>query len=355
MIFELRMKLCQSHVNRNEFDEALTLLGQLHKSCQTPDGQDDRKTKGSELLEIYALELRINGARGDSVRMKELFEKTKDLTSAVTDPRVQSVIKECWGVMYGDEGSWSKAKVQFYDAFRFYDEIGQAIKAKQCLKYVVVANMLSGSNTNPFDSRDAQAYAKEKDIEVIQLLNKAYDTRNVPDFNKALDEINKQGDKFLRMPLVFFKNSVLAAAVSVLRSLFSSLLSFRAFLFSLLSLHFLMSVFPLFSSFLTALSERHLESMIADFQARAIVTMIKSYRRIKLESLARVLRITTERVEEILIPLILDNQVVGKIDQVKGVLDLTSSSGGSGKKFTAIENWSSSLTGLVTNLNQPSA
>lgn len=70
------------------------VLGQLLASCQTASGQDDKKNKGSELLEIYALQIQISSKRGDSLKMKELYDKTKDLTAAVKDPRSQSVIRE---------------------------------------------------------------------------------------------------------------------------------------------------------------------------------------------------------------------------------------------------------------------
>jgi len=72
------------------------VLSQLLQSCQT-NGQDDKKNKGSELLEIYALQIQISSKRGDSLKMKELYDKTKDLTAAVKDPRSQSVIRESVG------------------------------------------------------------------------------------------------------------------------------------------------------------------------------------------------------------------------------------------------------------------
>ena len=59
--------------------------------------------------------------------------------------------------MYGNQGDWSKAYTEFFKAFGFYQDIGQRDKAKQCLKYVVIANMLAGGIANPFDAREAKA------------------------------------------------------------------------------------------------------------------------------------------------------------------------------------------------------
>jgi len=156
MIFDINMKLCKLYVDRKMYAEASKVLARLHKSCQTPDGHDDKKEKGSELLEIYALEVKMSMAQHNSLKQKELYEKTKDLTAGVKDPRSQSIIRECWGQMFGDDGQWQRAYAEFYSAFTNYQEIGNAHRAKQCLKYVIVANMLSGGEQNPFDAREAK-------------------------------------------------------------------------------------------------------------------------------------------------------------------------------------------------------
>ena len=77
-------------------------------------------------------------------------------------------------------------------------EIGNRDKAKQCLKYVVVANMLSGGLSNPFDAREAKVYQNEADIAIIGTLRAAYEKCDVDAFGKALEDINNQGDKFIR-------------------------------------------------------------------------------------------------------------------------------------------------------------
>jgi len=240
----------------------------------------------------------ISAAQGDNVRLKELFEKTKDLTAAVKDPRSQSIIRECWGMMFGDEGQWQRAKAEFFSAFVSYDEIGNAVKAKQCLKYVVVSNMLSGSDANPFDDRAAKVYENDKEIALIGQLRTSFEKCDVNAFNRALDEINRAKDHFI---------------------------------------------------------QKHLESMVNDFQARSIISMIKSYRRIRITHLADQLRVAPARVEEILIHLILDGSVQGKIDQVKGMLDLTQRTGGGAKKYGALDVWAGTLATLANNLPQPAS
>jgi len=83
--------------------------------------------------------------------------------------------------------------------------------------------------------------------------------------------------------------------------------------------------------------------------------MIKSYRRIRITHLADQLRVAPARVEEILIHLILDGSVQGKIDQVKGMLDLTQRTGGGAKKYGALDVWAGTLATLANNLPQPAS
>lgn len=87
--------------------------------------------------------------------------------------------------------------------------------------------------------------------------------------------------------------------------------------------------------------------MILDFHRRATLQTIKSYRRLKLAFLAHRLRVTPALVEQILVQLILDGEIAGKIDQVTGVLDLTQRTGGAAKKYAAIHQWTNTLRTLT--------
>jgi len=290
MRFNVQMKLCKTYMEQNNLDKAQEVLNALLASCQTPQGTDDRKGKGGELLEIYALQIVISSRRGDSLKMKELYDKTKDLTAAVKDPRSQSVIRECWGIMFGDEGQWSRSYAEFYSAFTHYQEIGNRDKAKKCLAYVVVSNMLAGGEQNVFDAREAKVYQNEPDIAAIVQLRAAYEKCDVDAFGKCMDEINKSQDKFM----------------------------------------------------LT-----HLDSMILDFRRRAVLQTLKSYRRLKISFLAARLKVAPEQLETLLVQLILDGEIAGKIDQLQGVLDLTQRTGGAAKKYAAITQWTNTLKHLT--------
>jgi COP9 signalosome complex subunit 2 len=88
------------------------------------------------------------------------------------------VIKECGGKMWMGEsttkhlplsgyrraltnlscsGQWNRASEDFFESFRNYDEAGSPQRI-QVLKYLVLANMLTGSEVNPFDSQETKPF-----------------------------------------------------------------------------------------------------------------------------------------------------------------------------------------------------
>ena len=56
---------------------------------------------------------------------------------------------------YPSIGQWNKASEDFFESFRNYDEAGSPQRI-QVLKYLVLANMLTGSEVNPFDSQETK-------------------------------------------------------------------------------------------------------------------------------------------------------------------------------------------------------
>jgi len=297
MAFDIQMRQAIALVSQAEFAKATALLNKLHKLCMLPDGSDDKEKKASELIDIYALEMRMAGDQLDNEKIKQLYEKTKVLTADVRNPKSQSIIQECWGKMWGDDGQWGKAYADFYLAFTTYLEAGMNDKAKQCLTYVIVSNMLSGGEQNPFDAREAQSFQKDGDMQPVIKLRKSKQKRDVKGFQKALSDFEKQwGDKWLK---------------------------------------------------------KHMESMIADFHKVFILKFVKPYEKLKIAFLSHALEIDFERVEWYLVQMILDGDIIGKVDQVNGILDLKQSGVGGVKKYHAMQTWAGVLDTLARNLPQP--
>ena len=67
--FKTNTKLGKLYFEREEFSKLQKILKQLRVSCQTDDGEDDLK-KGTQLLEIYALEIQMYTAQKNNKKLK---------------------------------------------------------------------------------------------------------------------------------------------------------------------------------------------------------------------------------------------------------------------------------------------
>ncbi|KAG5871203.1 hypothetical protein JTB14_019299 [Gonioctena quinquepunctata] len=196
--FKTNTKLGKLYYDRNDFNKLAKILKQLHQSCQTDDGEDDLK-KGTQLLEIYALEIQMYIAQKNNKKLKTLYEQSLHIKSAIPHPLIMGVIRECGGKMHLREGEFEKAHTDFFEAFKNYDESGSP-RRTTCLKYLVLANMLMKSGINPFDSQEAKPYKNDPEILAMTNLVNAYQNNDINDFEYILKQ-NRQNimdDPFIR-------------------------------------------------------------------------------------------------------------------------------------------------------------
>lgn len=106
--FKTNTKLGKLYFDRNDFGKLQKILKQLHQSCQTDDGEDDLK-KGTQLLEIYALEIQMYTVQKNNKKLKALYEQSLHIKSAIPHPLIMGVIRECGGKMHLREGEFEKA------------------------------------------------------------------------------------------------------------------------------------------------------------------------------------------------------------------------------------------------------
>uniref|UniRef100_A0A2K5WA31 COP9 signalosome complex subunit 2 n=1 Tax=Macaca fascicularis TaxID=9541 RepID=A0A2K5WA31_MACFA len=144
--FKTNTKLGKLYLEREEYGKLQKILRQLHQSCQTDDGEDDLK-KGTQLLEIYALEIQMYTAQKNNKKLKALYEQSLHIKSAIPHPLIMGVIRECGGKMHLREGEFEKAHTDFFEAFKNYDESGSP-RRTTCLKYLVLANIYLEINNN---------------------------------------------------------------------------------------------------------------------------------------------------------------------------------------------------------------
>jgi COP9 signalosome complex subunit 2 len=109
------------------------------------------------------------------------------------------LIRECGGKMHMYEQAWDAAQTDFFEAFKNYDESGSPQRI-QCLKYLVLANMLMESEINPFESQETKPYANDPQIIVLTNLVSAFQRKDLKEFEGILkkNRTSIMGDLFMR-------------------------------------------------------------------------------------------------------------------------------------------------------------
>ncbi|XP_031443498.1 COP9 signalosome complex subunit 2 isoform X2 [Phasianus colchicus] len=286
--FKTNTKLGKLYLEREEYGKLQKILRQLHQSCQTDDGEDDLK-KGTQLLEIYALEIQMYTAQKNNKKLKALYEQSLHIKSAIPHPLIMGVIRECGGKMHLREGEFEKAHTDFFEAFKNYDESGSP-RRTTCLKYLVLANMLMKSGINPFDSQEAKPYKNDPEILAMTNLVSAYQNNDITEFEKILktNHSNIMDDPFIR---------------------------------------------------------EHIEELLRNIRTQVLIKLIKPYTRIHIPFISKELNIDVADVESLLVQCILDNTIHGRIDQVNQLLELDHQKRG-GARYTALDKWTNQLNSL---------
>jgi len=152
------------------------------------------------------------------------------------------------------------------------------------------------SDINPFDSQEAKPYKNDPEILAMTNLVSAYQNNDINEFERILksNKASIMDDPFIR---------------------------------------------------------EHIEELLRNIRTQVMIKLIRPYTRIHMPYLARELNIDVVEVENLLVQCILDNTIRGKIDQVKGVLELDkecSVSGGASGRYGALEKWTHQLSTLHT-------
>ncbi|KAK9728066.1 COP9/signalosome complex subunit Csn2 [Basidiobolus ranarum] len=282
------LKLAKLWLDRQEYNRLAKILRQLHTSCQRDDGTDDQR-KGTQLLEIFALEIQMYTQTKNNNKLKALYQQCLHVKSAIPHPRIMGVIRECGGKMHMSEKEWEKAQTDFFESFRNYDEAGSPQRI-QVLKYLVLANMLTDSQINPFDSQETKPYKNDPQIVAMTNLVSAYQHKEIHEFEKILRENRStiMDDPFIRT---------------------------------------------------------YIDDVLRNIRTQVLINLIKPYTRIEIPFISKQLNIPEQDVEDLLVALILDNRISGRIDQINQRLELYRESSDT-LRYTSIEKWSNNVESL---------
>lgn len=244
------------------------------------DGGTGNSSSNTQSIEIYALQIQLYSRQKDNKKLREVFNKAMAVRGGIPHPRTLASIQELGGKMHMQAKEYEAAGKTFFQAFKSYDEAGDQSRLR-CLKYLVLASMLHASSINPFDSQEARPYRDDPEIAAMTNLVHAFQNNEIHKFEKILKQ-NKQrimGDEFIR---------------------------------------------------------EHVEDLLRTIRTQVLRRVVKPYTRISLEAISRELNnIPVEDVENLLVGLILDGSLDGRIDQVSGVLLKKAEQGGGSSNTSA--------------------
>ncbi|KAF0485588.1 PCI-domain-containing protein [Gigaspora margarita] len=282
------LKLAKLWLDRKEYNRLNKILRQLHLSCQRDDGTDDQR-KGTHLLEIFALEIQMYTETKNNKKLKALYQQCLHVKSAIPHPRIMGVIRECGGKMHMGEKEWDKAQTDFFESFKNYDEAGSPQRI-QVLKYLVLANMLTESQINPFDSQETKPYKNDPQIVAMTNLVSAYQRKEIREFEKILKDNRAtiMDDPFIRT---------------------------------------------------------YIDDVLKNIRTQVLLRLIKPYTRIEIPFVSKQLNIPAQDVEDLLVGLVLDQKIKGCIDQVNQRLELYRQSSDT-ERYNSIDKWSTNVSTL---------
>lgn len=102
------------------------LIRELYAVTEASASGEDQSQKGTQLLEIYALEIQMHNEtrnykklkvmcsvyiyrarRGMTLNLQEIYNASNSIRSAIPHPRIMGIIKECGGKMWMGERWYS--------------------------------------------------------------------------------------------------------------------------------------------------------------------------------------------------------------------------------------------------------
>lgn len=258
------IKLAKLLLDRRDYLAVNKKLKELQAACKKEDGSEDN-SKGTYLLEVYALEIQMHAETRNNKQLKALYQRALKVRSAVPHPKIMGIIRECGGKMHMAEENWKDAQSDFFESFRNYDEAG-SLQRIQVLKYLLLTTMLMKSDINPFDSQETKPYKNDPRISAMTELVDAYQR----------DDIAKY-------------ESILASNKDLLADAFIA---------------------------------ENIDEVTRNMRTKAVLKLITPYTRMRISWVAQKLSISEAEVQDIMGFLVMDGRIAGKINQQTGVLDI---------------------------------
>lgn len=99
--FKIYLKLGKLYEEQSDYVKLQKIIRDLYKSCETPEGNFpyphsliisfsgvDNQHRGTQLLEIYALEIQMHTSQKNNKKLKQLYEASLHIKSAIPHPLI---------------------------------------------------------------------------------------------------------------------------------------------------------------------------------------------------------------------------------------------------------------------------
>lgn len=99
------LKLAKLWLDRKEYTLLQRILADLRATIrpEDPNAEEVDNQRGTLLLEILAMEIQMYTETKNNKKLREIYDQTLQVKSAIPHPRIMGVIRECGGKMHMSE------------------------------------------------------------------------------------------------------------------------------------------------------------------------------------------------------------------------------------------------------------
>jgi len=286
---KIELKKAKSYLKIKNWGQLRQVLRKLTQSLTEEKKQD-------QLLDVYALEIQMFLAQKDKIGVQAVNDKATKIVESNKGVLASKlpIFNFCGGKIFMEDRQFTKAYSKLFEAFTYYVDAGSELRIP-CLKYMLMANMLSTSEkVNPFADKAAAPLQSHKQIKPLSDLLEAYEKKDIKKFEEILRTYPQDitEDEFLN---------------------------------------------------------QFIQEILTKVRIEVIKEIIRPYTSLRLGYVAQTLNIGVKEVEGLIVRLILDSEVFAKVDQINQVMTLLGTAGEAGK-YQSMEKWAKQLSAVSGHL-----
>lgn len=144
----------------------------------------------STYFRLLILKIIIAEEHNDENQVMSLYEEAKKVNQYSLSTYQKAVFSKLDGIYYKRNRNFNEAKNKFFDAFKFYDDIGNQ-KRIYCIKYCVLCEMANHDFSTIFNSSLVVPYKNDASLYPLYDLSQAYLNNDIAQFVKLIEPTSK--------------------------------------------------------------------------------------------------------------------------------------------------------------------